>query len=192
MLLDNSRSIRAASGGVPRKTPPPLAIAKRLRHHRLERPCQPPGPLAKLARPGRSHSGEIAQAGVQLPSELFPRLKSRGPIEATQIPTYFELATDAGPVFIKQSATEHFPDIINPIVKSVAKQGAVNPAATTRTASGMIIESLESAITKALKSPAPIPLNTPVVVEGWELIFGADMGNTVLRTVYHAVPKSIL
>jgi RHS repeat-associated protein len=137
-------------------------------------------------------SEKLIQQGIET---VFSKIRFASPTlrAGTQIPTYFELATEAGPVFIKDAATKHFPDIIKPFIEKAIGRGVDpnNMAGFTRSASALILESLESAISKALRSPSLIPVGKPIVVEGWELIFNADVINPVLRTVTHAVPKAI-
>jgi hypothetical protein len=107
----------------------------------------------------------------------------------TQIPKFFTLHTVEGSVFVKESATKHFTDLIKASLRVAERNSVINSAAITKGASSLVLESFEGAVSKALKNPF-LELDTPVVVDGWELIFGEELAEGFLkRIVYHAVPK---
>lgn len=134
---------------------------------------------------------KLIQQGIE---PVFSKIRVASPTlrAGTQVPTYFELATDAGPVFVKDAATKHFAEIVQKAVSAAMEAGAVNPASVTRSASALILESFESAVAKAMQNPNLLPVGRPIMVEGWELVFGEELTSGLLRrTLYHAVPKAI-
>lgn len=141
------------------------------------------GATLGLAAPAVAGAGVAAEfGGVGAAGTVWAGIRATQPVwEGTVVPRSFQLATEAGQVWVHGNATKHLAEYATSMLAKGVSSELVKVATQAQ------LSSLQAAVSQVLATG--IKYNQIIEIAGWELKFGAPTKAGQLPALIHAIPK---
>ena len=135
-----------------------------------------------LAAPAVAGAGVAADlGGVGAAGTVWAGIKATQPVwEGTVVPRSFQMATEAGQVWVHGNATKHLAEYATSMLAKGVSSELVKVATQAQ------LSSLQAAVSQVLA--AGVKYNQIIQIAGWELKFGAPTKAGQLPALIHAIP----